>query len=217
MRTHLCFHGIGRCTTEREPGEAGYWITESLFLRVLDDVAGRSDVQLSFDDGNVSDVETALPALLDRGLTASFFVLAGRLEDAASLGPSDLLAVKAAGMTIGSHGWSHIPWRGLSDAEARRELVDARTAIQDAGGVTVTTAAMPLGRYDRRSLRQLRRAGYRTVYSSDRFPARAGSWLQARYSLTAADTRETVLAMTRARHGGREMRNLLASAAKRLR
>ena len=29
------------------------------------------------------------------------------------------------------------------------ELVDARTAIQEASGVIVTKAALPLGRYDR--------------------------------------------------------------------
>lgn len=217
MRTHLCFHGIGRCAVEREPGEADFWISQSLFLRVLDDVAERRDVQLSFDDGNASDVEVALPALVDRGLTASFFVLAGRLEDHASLGPADLVRLREAGMAIGSHGWAHVPWRGLSERDVGREFVDARAAIEDASGTTVTTAAMPLGRYDRRSLRQLRQARYRTVYSSDRFPARPDSWLQARYSLTAADTRQSIAAIVQTRPGAREMRNVLASSAKRLR
>ena len=36
---------------------------------------------------------------------------------------------RSAGMEVGSHGWSHIPWRGLSPADARREFVDARTAL----------------------------------------------------------------------------------------
>ena len=36
MNIHLCFHGIGTCSTEREPGESRYWIGEDLFLRVLD-------------------------------------------------------------------------------------------------------------------------------------------------------------------------------------
>jgi len=35
-------------------------------------------VQLSFDDGNRSDVGIALPALLERELSATFFVVAGR-------------------------------------------------------------------------------------------------------------------------------------------
>ena len=42
-------------------------------------------MRISFDDGNASDLEIGLPALLERGLTATFFVLAGRLGRPGSL------------------------------------------------------------------------------------------------------------------------------------
>lgn len=217
MRRHICFHGIGRCTVEREPGEARYWMGTDEFLRSADALAAAGDVEISFDDGNRSDLEIALPALRERGLVATFFVLAGRLDDPASLGASDIRALRDAGMTIGSHGWDHMPWRGLSPADAHRELVAARDELSTIVRAPVTDAALPLGRYDRQLLGRLRRAGYRAVYTSDRYPARDGSWLRARYSVTSADTGETVAALLRRPPGPADARQRVVSAIKRLR
>lgn len=215
MNVNLCFHGIGECRREREPGEAHYWVGEDVFLGILDGVRDEPRVRLSFDDGNRSDADIAAPALTERGLTATFFALAGRLDDPASLTAHDLRELRAAGMTIGSHGWSHVPWRGLDDADARRELVDARTALQEASGAAIDEAALPLGRYDRGMLRRAKHAGYRRIYTSDRFPARAGSWLQARYSVTADDTVDAVMRVVRGRPGIGEATNLAKSMIKR--
>ena len=217
MTINLCFHGIGDASREREPGGARYWIERDVFLRVLDEVRERSDVRLSFDDGNVSDIETGLPALLERGLRATFFPLAGRLGESSSVNPADLRALRAAGMEIGTHGWAHIPWRGLSAQEQQREFVDAREALADASGGRIEDAALPLGRYDRTALAQLRSTGYRTVYSSDRYPARSSAWLQPRYSLTASDTVETVRRILTHRAGLADLRSRASSAVKRLR
>lgn len=217
MIINLCFHGLGACKREREAGEARYWMKEDVFLGVLDGVSARDDIGLSFDDGNRSDAEVALPALRERGLTATFFALAGRLGDPSSLNATDLRELTTAGMEIGSHGWSHIPWRDLDTAQERREFLEARTALEEAAGVRITEAALPLGRYDRRSLRGLRDAGYSAVYTSDRFPARPGSWLQARYSVTSDDTVDSVLAIIRHRPGLADARNVAKSLVKRIR
>ena len=217
MIINLCFHGIGTIVREREPGESRYWVTAERFQRILDVVIDRPQVRLSFDDGNRSDLAVALPALRERTLQASFFALAGRLDDPASLSPADLRELRASGMRIGSHGWTHASWRGLDDAAAQRELVEARAALAEASGGEIDAAALPLGRYDRRLLTRLRRIGYRTVYTSDRFPARSSAWLQARYSVTAADTAKTIRSVLTHPPGVREYRNLAASAVKRLR
>jgi len=217
MITNLCFHGIGACAEEREHGEAKYWVTDAVFQGVLDLVLDRPEVRISFDDGNRSDVDVALPALRQRNLGATFFALAGRLQDPASLNPHDLHELRNNGMTIGTHGWAHIPWRGLSHEIARREFVDAREALAEASGGEIVDAALPLGRYDRRLLSQLRGASYRTVFTSDRFRARAGAWLQARYSVTASDTVDSVRALLKSRMLVPEARNVAASLVKRIR
>jgi peptidoglycan/xylan/chitin deacetylase (PgdA/CDA1 family) len=217
VKIHLCFHGIGTCEVERERGESRYWMTEEVFLRVLDRLPEMSDVELSFDDGNKSDVEIALPALRERGLRATFFALAGRLDDPASLSGADLRDLLDEGMTIGTHGWQHVSWRGQTDAEAHRELVDAKSVLEGASGSSITSAALPLGQYDRTALKRLRRAGYQAVYTSDRFPVRPTSWLRARYSVTTDDTVDSVMSILRRHPGLREARNVLASAVKRVR
>lgn len=216
-RIHLCFHGIGTAPAEREPGESRYWVAEALFLRVLDDVGQLPWVSLSFDDGNRSDAAVALPALRERGLTATFFALAGRLDDPASLSPHDLRELADAGMRIGTHGWHHRSWRQLTDAAARRELVDARIALSEASGTDITEAALPLGQYDRAALARLRAASYRAVYTSDRYPARERAWLRPRYSIAVDDTLDSVRRIAAGRPVPRAARNAFASAVKRLR
>ena len=76
---NLTVHGIGPAERELDPCEDDTWVSIEQFERVLDAVVGRDDVRVTFDDGNASDVTIALPRLLDRGLTAEFFVLAGLL------------------------------------------------------------------------------------------------------------------------------------------
>ena len=185
---NICFHGIGVPQRTLEPGEDRYWISIEMFHRVLDEVIGRLDVRLSFDDGNASDIEIGLPALADRGLSASFFVIAGRLDLPGSLARHDLVELRRSGMLIGTHGMNHVPWRRLSEVASNEEFVEARNLISVSAGVAVDSAALPLGQYDRKVLQRLRREGYRSVFTSDRRRANSEAWLQPRYSLRADDT-----------------------------
>ncbi|SDE15915.1 polysaccharide deacetylase family protein [Rhodococcus tukisamuensis] len=153
------------------------------FERLLDAVAGRSDVRITFDDGNVSDVEVALPRLVERGLVAEFFLLAGTLGDRGRVDHTDVRALLDAGMAIGSHGWAHRDWRRINNEQARRELDDAHRVLGELTGRPVSRVAIPFGSYDRHVLRRLRSAGVTRAYSSDGGRARPDTWLQARTSL----------------------------------
>ncbi|OJV83400.1 MAG: glycosyl transferase family 2 [Cellulomonas sp. 73-92] len=185
---NVCFHGIGTPARSVDAAEARYWVTRDEFLRILDDVAGWPSVALSFDDGNASDERIGLPALVERGLAATFFVLAGRLDTAGSLGRDDVRALADTGMTVGSHGMNHVSWRALDPAARTRELVTARAQIAEASGRLVDQAAFPRGQYDRTALAALRGLGYHRAFTSDARPARPGAWLQPRYSVTRDDT-----------------------------
>jgi peptidoglycan/xylan/chitin deacetylase (PgdA/CDA1 family) len=185
---NICFHGIGTPQREMEPGEDRYWISEDLFHAVLDEIRTWPEVRISFDDGNTSDVEIGLPALLERGLTADFFVLAARLQSAGSLDEKAVRQLHENGMTIGTHGMWHRPWRGMDAATRQDELVVARERLAEAAGVPVDRAACPLGRYDRQLIGHMRKLGYARVFTSDRRAARVNDWLQPRYSLRRDDT-----------------------------
>jgi peptidoglycan/xylan/chitin deacetylase (PgdA/CDA1 family) len=163
---NVCFHGIGSPRRELEPGEDEYWISVSAFHQILDAIAGRKDIRLSFDDGNISDVEVGLPALLERKLTATFFPLAGRLDQPGSVTSAALRELRRNQMSIGTHGMDHIPWRGLNGDQQRREFVQARERLAEASDGPILEAALPLGRYDRKLLSQLRRLGSPSLSSS---------------------------------------------------
>lgn len=183
----LTFHGIGPPTRQVGPSEQGVWLTVPRFLSILDAVAHYRDVALTFDDGNASDLEHALPALQARGLEATFFLVAGRLGAPGFLGVEDVRRLAAAGMTIGCHGMRHRRWRGLGEAALREELVVAREKLAEAADVPVTQASCPFGSYDRRVLSFLRRCGYEHVLTSDGGTARREAWLQARNTAEQSD------------------------------
>lgn len=172
-RFYLTFHGIGQPKRPVDAGEAEVWVSESSFVKILDLVTGHPQVGITFDDGNSSDHGLALPALLKRRLTASFFVLAGRLDQPGYLSRTEVVEMAAAGMPIGSHGLYHRPWDELSAAELTRETVDSRKILEDLLGREVVTVACPFGAYNRRVLRQLWAAGYQLAFTSDRGPAPA--------------------------------------------
>jgi peptidoglycan/xylan/chitin deacetylase (PgdA/CDA1 family) len=216
---NICFHGIGRAQRELEPGEARYWVTPDQYLRTLDEIMSwETKVAISFDDGNASDSALGVPALQERGLTASFFVLAGRLGLDGSLDEDAVRGLRDAGMVVGTHGMAHRPWRRLDAEGQRSELIDARARLAEVVGAPIGQAALPLGRYDRSVLTTLRRLGYTRVHTSDRRMAREGAWLQHRFSVRADDTieslRSTVLA---APSMTQRLRSSAVGIAKRLR
>jgi peptidoglycan/xylan/chitin deacetylase (PgdA/CDA1 family) len=176
-------HGIGPTDRKLDPGEDQVWVSVAQFEQTLDAVAGRDDVRITFDDGNASDVAIGLPRLIERGLKAEFFVLAGRLGEKGRLDSADVRTLVEAGMPVNSHGWAHRDWRRVSEAEAREEFVDAPRVLGELVGRPVTRVAIPFGSYDRHVLRRLREAGASLVYNSDAVRVRGDEWLQARVSI----------------------------------
>jgi peptidoglycan/xylan/chitin deacetylase (PgdA/CDA1 family) len=215
---NICFHGIGTPRRELEPGEDIYWVETDRYVQILNEIATWHSAQISFDDGNASDTQIGLPALVERGLSAQFFLLAGRLGMPGSLTVADVRELAKCGMSIGTHGMSHRPWRGMDPATREAELIEARRRLEDAAGSPVTVAACPLGRYDRRLLSDLRRLGYQRVYTSDRHVARRDSWLQPRFSVRRDDTLESLRTAVLSRPGPvRQARLNVVGLVKRLR
>ena len=179
----LNMHGIGAPSRPLEPGEDDVWITLGQFEQILDSVIGRDDVQLTFDDGNVSDTNIALPMLIERSLTAEFFVCPGLFGDSGRLAADGVCELLKAGMAVGSHGWAHVDWRRSNASQIVQELQESRNALRQLAGAEIEHVSVPFGSYDRHVLRQLRHFGVSRVYTSDRGRARPRSWLQPRTSV----------------------------------
>lgn len=179
----LTVHGIGVPPRPLEPGEERTWVAVETFERALDAVRGRKDVRITFDDGNSSDVGIALPRLVERGLTAQFFLLAGRLGEPGRVDEDGVRCLVDAGMTIGSHGWAHRDWRRLHSSEVNDEIIEAPRLLGKIAGASVTDVAVPFGSYDRTVLARLRKAGTTRAFTSDGGRTSSQRWLQNRTSL----------------------------------
>jgi peptidoglycan/xylan/chitin deacetylase (PgdA/CDA1 family) len=175
----LTFHGLGEPPNWIPEYERKYWVPVAWFEQIID-VAPDGGVSVTFDDGNVSDVEHALPALRRRRKTARFFPLVGRIGVKGYLSAADILKLHAAGMSIGSHGMHHRDWRTLSDEELHEELVISRQTLTEILDAEITEVACPFGSYNRRVLKELQAAGYRRVFNSDGDASPRGSWLVSR-------------------------------------
>jgi peptidoglycan/xylan/chitin deacetylase (PgdA/CDA1 family) len=178
----LHFHGIGEVPGWVTGEEVDYWCARDRFERILDDIVSlrETPILLTFDDGNLSDATIALPAMAARGLKAGFFIVADRIGRRGYLDVAAIKDLLAAGMHIGSHGWSHVDWRKTSDATLAREVHAAREKLADLIGIAIDTVAVPFGSYDRRVLRELRAGRFATVYTSDGGPARLDRWIVPR-------------------------------------
>jgi peptidoglycan/xylan/chitin deacetylase (PgdA/CDA1 family) len=199
----LNWHGIGRPQHDLDDGEDRTWVRTTTFERILDAVASRPDVRHTFDDGNMSDVEIALPRLVERGLTAQFFVLAGRIGEGGRLDEGEIRKLVDAGMTVGSHGWAHRDWRALSPADTHDEYRGALATLTAIIERPVDAVAIPFGSYDRTVLRSLRHSRVRRVYTSDGGRTRPDRWLQSRFSVRHDTTADDVRRMLEDRPSAR--------------
>jgi peptidoglycan/xylan/chitin deacetylase (PgdA/CDA1 family) len=217
----LNFHGIGTPERALEPGEAPYWITLDRFEAILDLVAARPDrdrIRLTFDDGNRSDLTLGSPQLKMRGLTATCFVLTGRIGAAGSLGCDDIAALLQAGMAVGSHGVAHVDWRRLDAADLAAELGGSRRRLVEIFGRPVVAAASTFGGDNGRVLQGLAAAGYHEAYSSDGGPMAEGAFLRPRQTITADTTLTEVAAFLAGEEPlARRLRRTVATAIKRWR
>jgi peptidoglycan/xylan/chitin deacetylase (PgdA/CDA1 family) len=188
-RIILNFHGIGTPHTGVDAEESQFWMSVDMFERVLDRVvkghATGIPIELSFDDGNLSDFEVALPRLQARGLNAHFFVLVGRIGHPAFIDEEGILALRAAGMRVGLHGRQHLDWRKLDTAGLKDETVTAREELCAIIGSPVDAVAIPFGAYRRRTVAWLLQQGFTEIYTSDGGKASLARRIRPRTSLTS--------------------------------
>lgn len=184
---NLCFHGIGMPQRELEAGEEEFWLGVDQFEEMLAMIRRHPFINITIDDGNASDFTHALPALRAHGLTATFFIVAERIDSPGALATEAIRELVGSGMRIGTHGLAHRPWRSLRGHGLEAEMRAARI-ISEIAGTPVREAACPFGSYDRRVLRALRHHGFTRVYTVDRGRARYGAWLQPRYTVRTGDT-----------------------------
>ncbi|QOY61981.1 polysaccharide deacetylase family protein [Lysobacter sp. H21R4] len=177
----LMYHGLHPDPAARGRFDPVYSVRPADFARQLDwllergyratrlddldpDTAGQ--VVITFDDGDVSNLEVALPLLRERGMCADVLITSGFLGQQGMLTAADVRALADAGMGIGSHGRSHAFLDDLDEVRVIGELRESRERLQELSGQRVDTIALPGGRGGARERRIAMELGYRYLLGS---------------------------------------------------
>lgn len=129
----------------------------------------RGLVGITFDDGYLSVLESALPELRRRGFTASVFIISDRLGGTNEWdgGPAwpllsghQVAELAAAGMEIGSHGATHTRLAGLPARQLEAEISGSRARLSELVGASLRGFAYPYGSMDAAARQAVRDAGY---------------------------------------------------------
>jgi peptidoglycan/xylan/chitin deacetylase (PgdA/CDA1 family) len=134
-------------------------------------------VVITFDDCPASLLDHAVPELVKRGMTATFFAVAGKpgghndwdAEQGAPTIPlmsgKDLRNLADNGFEIGSHGMSHCNLRNCLPDQIRWELLESRLILEEIVGKPVRYFAYPFGEYPHGHVGFCQEAGYRGAVS----------------------------------------------------
>lgn len=118
------------------------WFQVGAFETVID----RSDWD-SLESRVDANTNAVLDLFADAGVKATFFTLGW----VASRNPALIRRIVGEGHEIASHGWDHARVFTMTPEQFGDDLVRARTALEDAGGVRVTGYRAPSFSFDQRT------------------------------------------------------------------
>jgi peptidoglycan/xylan/chitin deacetylase (PgdA/CDA1 family) len=104
-----------------------------------------------------------VPTLEALKLPATFFPVSAALDDA-EFSRHDLVALVAAGHTIGCHTHTHPDLTTLSPEGLAREVVGSKRLLEDVIGREVTAFCYPDGRRNSRVAAAVQRAGFQVAF-----------------------------------------------------
>ena len=128
---------------------------------------------ITFDDGYSSVYHEAFPILKELGFRAVIFIISDYIGKVNSwdanlfavkfshLNESQIKALAAAGMEIGSHGVSHRALTFLTAKELEHELCHSREILTSLSGRAIESFAYPFGIQDITVQQAVQRAGYK--------------------------------------------------------
>lgn len=184
IQTILTFHSIGPLERQAGKDEMRYNVSAEQFAKWMAAIS-RSQPQclVTFDDGNKSDIEIALPILKKHNVTAKFFPTISQIGQQDYMTWDDIRSLVAAGMQVGSHGLDHVAWTECSPDQLLNELQQSRETLQQQLDTPINCAAAPFGAISPLVYHAARRAGYTKLYTSSPRSSFTATNLVSRYSV----------------------------------
>jgi peptidoglycan/xylan/chitin deacetylase (PgdA/CDA1 family) len=153
-------------------------------------------VALTFDDGYADFRHVAMPILEKYDMTATVFVVAGRLDmtndwdgDAPQvplMSADDVRAAAAAGHEVGSHGLTHLRLAGATSEQLDAEVASSRAVLEDVLQRSVAGFCFPYGSHDDTCVTAVEAAGYRYACVTNTYGGR-GPFRLPRYYVGQQD------------------------------
>jgi peptidoglycan/xylan/chitin deacetylase (PgdA/CDA1 family) len=104
---------------------------------------------ITFDDGTIGQYTYARPALVQRSMRATFFIISDALGwTGTNMNAAQVRQLVVDGDEIGNHTRDHPDLVSLTSAQVTAEFSDAQNAIAAQVGVTPTTCAYPYGSHN---------------------------------------------------------------------
>jgi peptidoglycan/xylan/chitin deacetylase (PgdA/CDA1 family) len=164
------------------------------------DTVPRKSVVITLDDGPTNQYVHAFPVLRKFGYTATFFIYPNPMENSHEnfMTWAQVRELQAAGMTIGSHTYTH---PRLTDSvykhnmkDLNLEIAKSRAVLEKRLNTTVDLIAFPFGLHTPVSDSAIKAAGYRSARG---FPG--GGWNSAAtvYALRAFEITDNMAAFRR--------------------
>ena len=137
----------------------------------------KKPVVITFDDCPASLLDFAIPELKRRGMTATFFAVAGKdggrndwdadqgTPQVRLMNADELKKLAEQGFEIGSHSFSHAKLRQCAPDTIDRELQQSRQILEQATGRSVRFLAYPYGEYPPDYAQHARNMGYEGAVS----------------------------------------------------
>ena len=187
----LCYH-----KTEHVPPKArikGLYLDPGLFRRQMAELAeagysfsppgpysASHSLSITFDDGFVSNLTSAVPAMREFGAKAINYLVADRIGkssdwEAAEGGEarplmdhSQIREWLSAGNWIGAHTCTHPRLSKIPRGLAREEIAASKKRLEDRFGQPMEHFVYPFGDYNDAVVEMVREAGFKTACTMDR-------------------------------------------------
>jgi peptidoglycan/xylan/chitin deacetylase (PgdA/CDA1 family) len=130
-------------------------------------VLPRRPVVLTFDDGYLSVYRNAVPVLRTMHWPGVLNLALGNTKSAEGVTRAEVKRIMQGGWELASHTISHLDLTSLAPAQLREETAGARALIAKWFHVRPVDFCYPAGRYNRRVIAAVRRAGYTTATTVD--------------------------------------------------
>ncbi len=125
-------------------------------------------VAISFDDGYSNNFQYAFPILERYGFPATFFICANWIGGDGRLNLEQIKQMQKAGMSFESHSISHGYLPELSPQERHREIAGSKRVLEEQLGHPVNYFAYPIGGFNDAIKDEIKQAGYRAAFTSNR-------------------------------------------------